>query len=169
MPFDPELPQTAPEPQIPPFDAALKELVKALGVAPTAQALVEGGASPREAAHAVERVATPAPTPRYAHKPEVGAGGFGLRRAGGCQQPEVGAGGFGLRRAGGCQQPEVGAGGFGLRRAGGCQHTGGCRIFAALLAIERAARPANFPYDFERGRLSWLSAVRATMRLTLLG
>jgi hypothetical protein len=151
MPFDPELPQTAPEPQIPPFDAALKELVKALGVAPTAQALVEGGASPREAAHAVERVATPAPTPRYAHKPEVGAGGFGLRRAGGCQQPEVGAGGFGLRRA------------------GGCQHTGGCRIFAALLAIERAARPANFPYDFERGRLSWLSAVRATMRLTLLG
>ena len=133
MPFDPELPQTAPEPQIPPFDAALKELVKALGVAPTAQALVEGGASPREAAHAVERVATPAPTPRYAHKPEVGAGGFGLRRA------------------------------------GGCQHTGGCRIFAALLAIERAARPANFPYDFERGRLSWLSAVRATMRLTLLG
>jgi len=27
MPFDPEVPQVAPEPQIPPFDVALKELV----------------------------------------------------------------------------------------------------------------------------------------------
>ena len=53
MPFDPEIPQQAPEPQIPPFDVALKELVEALGAAPAAQALVEGGASPREAAGVV--------------------------------------------------------------------------------------------------------------------
>ena len=42
MPFDPEVPQVAPEPQIPPFDVALKELVEALGAAPAAQVLVEG-------------------------------------------------------------------------------------------------------------------------------
>ena len=43
----------------------LRELIEALGEAPAAQALVESGASPREAVHAVERVATPrrAPAP----------------------------------------------------------------------------------------------------------
>ena len=72
MPFDPEVPQAAPEPQIPPFDVALKELVKALGAAPAAQALVEGGASPREAVQAVEQVGV---APRRVSAPTHTLGG----------------------------------------------------------------------------------------------
>jgi len=55
MPFD--IPQNDPAPPVQPFDVALKELVEALGEAPAAQALVEGGASPREAVQAVEQAA----------------------------------------------------------------------------------------------------------------
>ena len=72
MPFDPEIPQAAPEPQIPPFDVALKELVKALGAAPAAQALVEGGANPREAVQAVEQVGA---APRRVSAPAHTLGG----------------------------------------------------------------------------------------------
>ena len=72
MPFDPEIPQQAPEPQIPPFDVALKELIEALGEAPAAQALVESGASPREAVQAVEQVAA---APRRVSAPTHTLGG----------------------------------------------------------------------------------------------
>ena len=41
MPFD--IPQNDSAPPVQPFDVALKELVEALGEAPAAQALVEGG------------------------------------------------------------------------------------------------------------------------------
>ena len=48
----------------------LKELIEALGEAPAAQALVESGASPREAVHAVEQVATSrAPMQMPAYQP----------------------------------------------------------------------------------------------------
>ena len=72
MPFDPEIPQQAPEPQVPPFDVALKELIEALGEAPAAQALVESGASPREAVQAVKAVA---PEPRRVSSPTQTLGG----------------------------------------------------------------------------------------------
>ena len=67
MPFDPEIPQVGPEPQhdpmtAEPFDVALKKLIEALGEAPAAQALVESGASPREAVQAVQAVAPAATT-----------------------------------------------------------------------------------------------------------
>jgi hypothetical protein len=57
MPFD--IPHSDPAPPVQPFDVALKELVEALGAAPAAQALVEGGASPREAVQAVEHATEP--------------------------------------------------------------------------------------------------------------
>ena len=64
MPFD--IPQGDTAPPVEPFDVALKKLIEALGEAPAAQALVEGGATPREAVQAVEQAAA---TPRRVSAP----------------------------------------------------------------------------------------------------
>jgi hypothetical protein len=68
---DPEVPQAAPpeaQPGQQTFDEALKDLVAAL---------VEGGATPQQAMRTAEQ-AIAVPRPRYAHRAEVGAGGYGL-------------------------------------------------------------------------------------------